>query len=285
MSQRYDDESAHEDPPADAEPDHAGHSHATGDTEEVVHVERLCVEFEGQHVLEDVDLTVRAGEFVALLGPNGSGKTTLVRAMLGLQPADHGRVALFGQPLARFDSWQRVALVPQRLPGASSIPVSVWETVMSGRISPKRRWRPFSRRDRAAVTQALDDVGLIARRHERLDALSGGQQRRVLIARALASGADLLVMDEPTAGVDAEHVARLTELLSRLHTQGLTVIVVTHELTGLTHLVTRAVVLSPHARESIAYDGPPPIPGDLRDHVHHHDGDHDDAPRVVEIEP
>lgn len=264
---------------------HAHHSHADADTDEVVRIERLCVEFDGEHVLEDVDLIVRAGEFVALLGPNGSGKTTLVRAMLGLQPYAHGRISLFGEQLARFRSWQRVALVPQRLPGASSIPVSVWETVLSGLISPRRRWRPLTRAERGAAAKALDDVGLSAKRHERLDTLSGGQQRRVLIARALASGADLLVMDEPTAGVDAEHVTRLTGLLSSLHERGITVIVVTHELTGLTHLVTRAVVLGTDERLSVAYDGPPPVPGGIHDHVHHHEGEHDSGAGVVGLEP
>jgi len=265
---------------------HGEHEHASTDAAgSVVEVSRLCVEFDGEHVLEDVDLRIQPGEFVALLGPNGSGKTTLVRAILGLQPYAHGRVTLFGTPLPRFRTWERVALVPQRLPGATSIPVSVWETVLSGLISPRRRWRPFSRAEREAAAQALTDVGLIGRRHERLDALSGGQQRRVLIARALASGADLLVMDEPTAGVDAEHVARLTGLLARLHERGITIIVVTHELTGISHLITRAVVLDPNRRESVVFDGPPPVPGHhLHDHVHHHES-HDEPPSAVGLEP
>jgi zinc transport system ATP-binding protein len=265
--------------------DHSDHPHAQRAGDIVVEVDRLCVEFDGEHILEDVDLSVRSGEFVALLGPNGSGKTTLVRAILGLQPYDHGHIRLFGTPLSRFHSWDRVALVPQRLPGATSIPVSVWETVMSGLISPRRRWHPFSRTDRDAARHALEDVGLWTRRHDRLDTLSGGQQRRVLIARALAAGADLLVMDKPTAGVDSEHVGRLTELLDDLHGSGVSVIVVTHELTGITHLVTRAIVLGPSARRSVVYDGPPPVPGDLSDHVHHHDSEHPVAPRVVGLEP
>lgn len=254
-------------------------------TDEVVRIERLCVEFDGEHVLEDVDLSISAGEFVAILGPNGSGKTTLVRAMLGLQQYDHGRITLFGVPLSRFKSWQRVALVPQRLPGASSIPVSVWEAVLSGLISPKRRWRLMHRSERAAATQALTDVGLWSRRHSRLDTLSGGQQRRVLIARALASGADLLVMDEPTAGVDAEHVGKLTELLGKLKSDGTTIIVITHELTGITHLVTRAIVLDSNARESVVYDGPAPVPGISVDHVHHHDDSVVHMHGVVGLEP
>jgi zinc transport system ATP-binding protein len=265
--------------------DHPHGSHDLATTEVVVAISRLCVEFDGEHVLEDVDLTIRAGDFLALLGPNGSGKTTLVRTMLGLQPYAHGTVALFGVPLARFRSWDRIALVPQRLPGATSIPVSVWEAVLSGLISPKRRWRPFSRAERAAASAALDKVGLLAKRHDRLDTLSGGQQRRVLIARALATGADLLVMDEPTAGVDAEHVGRLTELLAALHEEGRTILVVTHELTGIAQLITRAVVLGSDSRESVVFDGPPPVPGHhLHDHVHHHERE-PETPSVVGLEP
>lgn len=252
--------------------------------EEVVRVERLCVEFDGEHVLEDVDLTIHSGEFVAILGPNGSGKTTLARAMLGLQAFDHGKIAIFGVPLSRFRAWHRVGLVPQRLPGASSIPVSVWEAVLAGLISPKRRWRLFARAHRAAATTALHDVGLWSKRHSRLDTLSGGQQRRVLIARALAGNADLLVMDEPTAGVDAENVARLTELLSGLKASGTTIVVITHDLTGITELVTRAVVLDSNARVSVTYDGPPPVPGSVQDDVHHHDESPTQVPTVVGLE-
>ena len=264
---------------------HHGHD-APHPSDEVVGVHRLCVEFDGEHVLEDVDVSIQPGELVALLGANGSGKTTLVRTIVGLQPYAHGRVTLFGQSVGRFRDWNRIALVPQRLPGASTIPVSVWETVLSGLISPRRRWRPFSRTERQAAQQALVDVGLWDRRHERLDALSGGQQRRVLIARALATGADLLVMDEPTAGVDAANVARLSALLETLHRRGITIIVVTHELTGIAHLITRAIVLGDGEQGSVAFDGPPPVPGYfLHDHVHHHEQDDVELPPAVGLEP
>jgi zinc transport system ATP-binding protein len=263
---------------------HHGHD-APHPTDEVVGLHRVCVEFDGTHVLEDVDVSIGPGELVALLGPNGSGKTTLVRTILGLQPSSHGRVMLFGTPLSAFGDWRRIALVPQRLPGASTIPVSVWETVLSGLISPRRRWRPFTRPERSAAQQALVAVGLWDRRHERLDALSGGQQRRVLIARALATGADLLVLDEPTAGLDAQNLTRLADVLADLHRRGTTIIVVTHELTGIASLITRAIVLGASADGSVAFDGPPPVPGFyLHDHVHHHEPA-EDAPGAVGLEP
>jgi zinc transport system ATP-binding protein len=254
-------------------------------TDSVISIERVCVEFDGAHVLEDVNVDIHAGDVIALLGPNGSGKSTLVRAILGLQPVDHGRIMIFGTPLKRFTQWQRIALVPQRLPGASSIPVSVWETVLSGTISPRTRWRPFSRAEKNAVVQALHDVDLWDRRHSRLDTLSGGQQRRVLVARALASSADIIVMDEPTAGLDAANVAALARLLGEFKAKGRTIIVVTHEIDAIESLVTRAIVLAPSTHHSVQYDGPPPVPNTFaHDHHHHHDAVIDQAPPVIGME-
>ena len=235
---------------------------------QLVRAERVCVEFDGVHVLEDVDLAIDNGEFIALLGPNGSGKSTLIRALLGLQPIEHGKIRLFDTPISRFKDWDRIALVPQRLPGASSVPVSVWETVLSGLISPKRRWRRFSKAERERARAALESVNLWDRRHDRLDQLSGGQQRRVLIARALVTESALCILDEPTAGVDAANVAELTRVLAQMHAEGTTVIVVTHELDEIEHLVTRAIVLD---HGEIGYDGPAPPPIGLHDHVHHHE--------------
>lgn len=237
----------------------------------VFDLKRGCVAYDGVHVLEDVDLVVPPGEFLAVLGPNGSGKTTLVRALLGLEPLSHGSLRLYGQPLARFRDWERIALVPQRLPGAGAVPVSVWETVLSGLISPKRRWRPFSREEKQRAGDALEAVELADRRHDRLDTLSGGQQRRVLLARALASGADTFVLDEPTAGVDAASQEKLAQTLGMLSEAGRTVLLVTHELGSLEHLFTRVLVLGRGGRDSVAYDGPPPPPGTFTDHVHHHE--------------
>lgn len=251
----------------------------------VVEINRACVEFDGEHVLEDVDLTIDPGEFIALLGPNGSGKTTLVRAMLGLQPLDHGRITLFDTPLPRFRDWQRVAWVPQRLPASTSVPVSVWEAVLSAHIRPRGRWRPLGRSVRQQSQQALERVGLWSRRHDRADTLSGGQQRRVLIARALSTNPDLLVLDEPTAGLDARNSEVLIDVLRELRGRGVTIIVVTHDLAGLEDLVTRAIVLRHDARDSVRYDGPPPIPPELVDDVHHHEhAEQHTPPPVVEMD-
>jgi zinc transport system ATP-binding protein len=235
-----------------------------------VEVDDLVVRFDGATVLDGIDLTVAHGEFVALLGSNGAGKTTLLRAMLGLTPATAGKIRLGGVALEAFSDWHSVALVPQRLPTAGAVPVSVEEVVAAGRIGRRPRLRPRAA-DKRAVTSALAAVDLLDRRRARLDTLSGGQQRRVLIARALATGARTLFLDEPTAGVDADAQHRLAEVLAGVADSGGTVLLVTHELGMLTPLVTRTVVL---ANGRVAFDGATPPPDFLHDHVHHHS--HDD---------
>lgn len=183
-------------------------------------------------VVEGVTLTQGRGEVIALLGPNGSGKSTLVKGLLGLSDHLGGEVALFGTPLARFRDKPRIGYVPQRHSLSSSVRATVREVVEVGRLPLRPFWRPSGSEDARAVDEALDAVGLRDREREDVATLSGGQQRRVLIARALAAGPDLLVMDEPTAGVDAANQAVLAEVLSVLAARGTSMLIVTHEPGG-----------------------------------------------------
>ncbi|WP_233507792.1 metal ABC transporter ATP-binding protein [Spongiactinospora gelatinilytica] len=230
------------------------------------------VSLDGRAVLRGVDLQIRAGEVVAVLGANGSGKSTLIRALLGLVPLTAGRTELYGVPPARFREWHRVGYVPQRLLAGGGVPSTIREVVASGRIARQRRLRPASAADRAAIARALTAVGLADRAGDPVAALSGGQQQRVLIARALAGEPETFVMDEPTAGVDAASQANLADTLSKLVASGRTVVLVAHELGPLEPLITRAVVIK---NGRVAHDGAPPsavgahaLPG--HDHVHPH---------------
>jgi zinc transport system ATP-binding protein len=217
----------------------------------VVAVDDLSVQLGGLPVLRGITLSVSAGEAVALLGGNGSGKSTLVRTLVGLIPTQRGSVQLFGRPLAQFRQWSRVGYVPQRSTTGMS-GAKVREVVASGRLSHRRPFVPPRAEDRRAVAQALDAVGLQDRAGDDLAVLSGGQQQRVLIARALAGRPELLILDEPNAGVDLAHQQVLAGLLSNLIEAGTAVLVVLHEIGPLGRLIDRAVVLS---EGRVAHDG------------------------------
>ena len=220
----------------------------------------------GQPVLQQVDIDVSEGEFVALLGTNGSGKSTLVRAAIGLVPLAAGTVELFGVPLAKFSSWQRLGYVPQRSTAVSGVPSTVHEVVLSGRLSRRRFFGRRTAADLDAVVEAVESVGLSERLRDSVTDLSGGQQQRVLIARALAAQSDFLVMDEPTAGVDHDNQESLAELLGGLVNAGTSVLLVTHELGPLEPLIDRAIVLR---QGVVAYSGP--VTGiDTAEHAHIH---------------
>lgn len=221
----------------------------------------------GRPVLRGIDLTIGAGEVVAVLGANGSGKSTLVRSILGLTPLARGSVELFGTPLAKFRDHHRVGFVPQRVTAGGGVPASVWEVVSSGRLSRRRVGMPARAADRTAVRDAIAAVGLSDRSSDSVAHLSGGQQQRVLIARALASDPDLLVLDEATAGVDLASQQTFADVLSTLVDRGVTILLVAHELGPLAPLIRRAVVMSDGR---IAYDGEP-----IASFQHaHHDGHH-----------
>jgi zinc transport system ATP-binding protein len=230
----------------------------------VVELENGAVAIAGRPILRGIELTVRAGEFVALMGANGSGKSTVVRALTGLWPLATGSLRLFGTPFDDFHDWQRVGFVPQRGGAASGVPASVWEIVASGRLTRRRLLRPLSRGDRAAIADALDVVGLAHRAHDGVSTLSGGQQQRVLIARALAGEPELFFLDEPAAGVDLPNQQVLADTLATLSRRGATIVLVAHELGPMAPLIDRAVVMRDGR---MAYDGPP-----LTDHQVHQPG-------------
>ncbi|WP_346538752.1 metal ABC transporter ATP-binding protein [Micromonospora sp. DPT] len=236
-------------------------------TAPVITVTHGAVGYDGRPVLRDVSLTVTAGEVVAVLGANGSGKSTLIRAVLGLVPLAAGSVELFGTPLRRFRQWRRIGYVPQRLGAGGGVPATVREVVASGRLARRGVLRPPGRADREAVDAALRAVGLADRAADPVATLSGGQQQRALIARALAGRPELLVLDEPTAGVDAASQEAFATALRDFVADGGTVLLVAHELGPLRPLISRAVVVH---QGGICHDGAVPEPAG-----HHAEPDHD----------
>jgi zinc transport system ATP-binding protein len=240
-------------------------------SEPVIALRGVRAELGSRTVLRGIDLTVRRGEVVALLGANGSGKSTAVRTVIGQVPVSDGEIELFGTPRRRFRDWRRLGYVPQRTTAAGGVPATVTEIVASGRLS-RTRLGILRRADHEAIRRALDMVGMADRAKDSVNALSGGQHQRVLIARALASEPELLIMDEPMAGVDLASQEVLAATLREQVAKGTTVLLVLHELGPLEPLIDRAVVLRDGC---VTHDGPPPkavgqhaLPG--HDHVHPH---------------
>jgi zinc transport system ATP-binding protein len=205
-------------------------------------------------VLHDIDFAICAGEFTAIVGPNGSGKSTLVKSILGLTDRSAGELDLFGVPAEQYRERWRIGYVPQRHTVGGPIPATVREVVASGRLPRSGLWTLPKAADRSAVSRAMERVGVSDLADQPVHQLSGGQQRRVLIARALAAETELLLLDEPTAGVDVDSQAALVDVLGALSRQGVTIAVVTHDLEPFSAHLTRVVWVS-HGR--IEYDGDP----------------------------
>jgi zinc transport system ATP-binding protein len=231
----------------------------------VLEAHDLAVTLAGRPIIRDLDVALQPGEVVALMGTNGSGKSTLVKALLGLLPRS-GEVRLFGTPLGSFRDWRRLGYVPQRSTIAVGVPSTVREVVASGRIAHRRPFLPARQADRDAVDRAIAAVGLAERAQHTIGTLSGGQQQRVLVARTLATEPELLLLDEPTAGVDMVSQQAIADTLAGLTAHGATILVVLHELGPFAPLVQRTLVMR---QGRLVYDGPPDLAG-VDDHDHHH---------------
>lgn len=194
----------------------------------------VCLGYGHRPVLEHVSLEIERGDFVALLGPNGAGKTTLLRGIVGLIPVTTGTLEYdFDRATSPF------GYVPQRESLDPTFPLTVFEVVLMGTYARLSPWRRAGRTERRRASQALALVGLGEIAEQRFAALSGGQTQRALIARALAAEPAFLLLDEPTAGVDAEATGAIMAVLSRLNRdEGLTVLLVTHQLRMLQGLVS-----------------------------------------------
>jgi zinc transport system ATP-binding protein len=222
----------------------------------------------GPDVLRDIDLRLERGEFVAVAGPNGGGKTTLVRLLLGLERPLAGSVLLFGEPAHAFSRRNTLGYLAQRSRLGSEAPATVREVVAAGTLANGGLLGPLRQRQRAIVDEAIERVGLAERADAPLRTLSGGQQQRAFIAKALAAEPELLVLDEPTSGVDVEAQEALAALLARLHAElGTTIVYVSHEFGAVERYVERLLLV----RGTIVFDGPPDeLPGVWHDPSHVH---------------
>lgn len=212
---------------------------------DVIAARGLSFRYGDEPVLSRVDFSLRAGDFAAVIGANGAGKSTLLRLLLGEIAPDAGDIRLFDRDVRRFKDWPRIGYVPQKgLASVSSFPATVEEIIeahISSRTGPLRLSREARR---ARMRRALAWVDMEDYAKRLIGRLSGGQQQRVLLARVLAGEPELMLLDEPTAGVDAETVQALYGLLSRLNREtGLTVLMVTHDVARAAEVVSRVLCL------------------------------------------
>lgn len=216
------------------------------DNHALVRVEDMEFRYRRDPVLVDIELAIEPGDFLAVIGPNGSGKTTLIKIMLGLLAPTRGAVSLFGTPLREFREWERVGYVPQKATHFDPFfPASVQEVVGMGLVSRGRRRRVPPGQRRLRVLDALGAVGMQDKVNCPIGELSGGQQQRVFIARALVSSPEILILDEPTAGVDAASQNTFYAMLNRLNREkGLTVVFSTHNVGVVTRHVNKVACIN-----------------------------------------
>lgn len=198
----------------------------------VIELVDVSVRLGGIQILEDITLQVPPGDYVALVGQNGAGKTTLFKVILGLLRPEAGTVRLFDQELDAFQAWERVGYIPQHaVTFDTRFPASVREVVSLGRAPRRGLFRRLAPEDHRAVDGALETVGLRRLERRRIGTLSGGERQRALIARALASDPELLLLDEPAAGVDPGTQETLYAFLHQLNEErGITLLLATHDL-------------------------------------------------------
>ncbi len=195
--------------------------------EPVIRVDNLWFSYNGRPVFKGIDLLVEHGDFIAMIGPNGGGKTTLMKILLGLLKPSKGSVRVFGAPPATLS--HRIGYVPQEVSVHQNLPVSTRDVVLMGTLKPGRIWMRYSARQRAAADRALSQIGVGELGDKPYESLSGGQRQRVMIARALVSRPELMLLDEPTASIDNKGRHEFYRLLKELNRE-ITILVVSHDV-------------------------------------------------------
>jgi len=242
-----------------------------GATGEAVVVTDLTVRYETTVGLEGASVSVRYGEALGIIGPNGSGKSTLLKTVAGLLQPSSGSVTVLGTTPHQLTPGT-LAYVPQIEAVDWSFPANVWDVVSMGRFPRMHFWQTFSQHDRAVVQQALEAVGMADLRDRHIAQLSGGQQQRVFVARAIAQEPKILLLDEPTTGVDAATEEALRLIVRSLVAKGMPVLMTTHDLDRVEDWFDKLLVLDRHV---LAYGPPREVVesgsyASIREHTHIH---------------
>lgn len=195
-------------------------------------VKNLCFSVLGQNILENTTFHIFQGEYVAIIGPNGGGKTTLIRLLLGLEKPTSGTIKMFGKDQKKFKEWYKIGYVPQRASLVDqNFPATVEDIVKMGRVAKRKLFSKASGEDAKIVTDAMEKMGITHLKDKMVGTLSGGQRQRVMIARALASSPEILILDEPNTGVDLKSQQYFYALLKKLNKEdGITILFITHDV-------------------------------------------------------
>ncbi|MDR0267068.1 metal ABC transporter ATP-binding protein [Paenibacillus sp.] len=197
----------------------------------VVELEHISFSYRDQQVISDLSFTVKERDFVGIIGSNGAGKSTLMRMIVGLLPAGQGEIRLFGQSIRKFKDWERIGYVPQKNAFNPLFPATVREVVLSGLYNNKNLFRRVSKSQQQQCDDALEVMGIQPIAGKRIGELSGGQQQRAFLARAMINRPDLLILDEPTVGIDAKTQADFFGLITHMHEHHhMTFLMVSHDM-------------------------------------------------------
>jgi len=206
----------------------------------ILELEKVSFSYNNLDVVKDISFSIDKGDFVGLIGPNGSGKTTLLKLILGILTPRKGNVRILGRDLREFNDWSKIGYVPQKATNIEkNFPATVTEVVSMGLLSIKKFPKIITKRDYGDIKKVLAIVKMQDYAQRRITDLSGGQQQRVLIAKALVTNPKILILDEPTTGVDQENQKSFYDLLGKLNKKGITIVLVSHDISRITQYVTK----------------------------------------------
>jgi len=215
----------------------------------IFEIKNLDFSVKGQSILSNISLEIFGAEYIAIIGPNGGGKTTLIRMLLGLEKPTSGEIRIFGKKLSSFKEWSKIGYVPQRASHVdSSFPATVLDIVKMGRTSQRGFFSAFSELDKKLVYDAMLKMDILDLQEKMIGTLSGGQRQRVMIARALASKPEILILDEPNTGVDMASQKSFYALLRELNREdGITIVFITHDVGVIADDIARLFTINQKA--------------------------------------
>jgi len=236
----------------------------------------------GQKILSNISLDIANGQYIAIIGPNGGGKTTLIRMLLGLEKPTTGEIRLYGKKIKQFKEWHKIGYVPQRASHVDeNFPATVEDIVNMGRVSKRGLFSRVSSEDKRAVEDAMTKMDVLDLKNKMVGTLSGGQRQRVMIARALASYPEVLILDEPNTGVDMVSQNRFYALLAKLNKEeNITIIFITHDIgviaddIGRLFTINQKVTICNNPKETLSCEDMTALYGIEAHLIHNHKHEH-----------